>query len=215
MTRRKRWTMLTSGAIAAVAVLIAAKAPTDKPECEIARDWAEANAARLPTTLEGLSSHSLTYRRAIYVLLPASVQRDLWRTHLASFLGSASTLDAEQRSLVEDAMANIDQYAADTALSHAFHRRARAAFTTEQGAPIFATLGSPPTNPTRPARGLAALSAGCNCELGDSWCWFEWCVDTGRCTVGSGCGTFWTGPCNGTCGAAEEMSSSQPSLGAR
>jgi hypothetical protein len=200
MSSRRRWALFLTGAIALVTGSVAAKLPETKPQCEIAREWAEANLGRLPTTLEDLSKYSLVYRRAIYTLLAPAVQRDLWRAHLASFMSSTSTLNVSQRAIVAEAITNMDQYLADTAKTEAFRRRVLTVFTIEQGKPIFGTLGPVGIGGVSPGPATTTPDVACECEVGDSWCFLEWCNDSETCTRGSGCGTFWTGPCNGMCG---------------
>lgn len=220
---RLRW-MLALPVVATVTVVTGGAAPPP-PElpCTVAARWVESHRALLPTTLEGLSSYPMLYRKAAYRALTTTQRRAVWREHLSTFLGPASPLNARQQASLRGIMTRLDQYVDTTRQSRAAQRRdgltsmqLRVQFGDRLARAMFATLGPSDPEPNelvaKALRQTGALRASdpkasiqhpnCACS-GAS----DWCSGSSTCngsnieciTSGSGCGTFWCYSCDGLC----------------
>jgi hypothetical protein len=195
--------------------------PSEKPECEIAHEWAIAHRGTLPTTHAEISKYSLIYRRAIYSELPEAARAALWREHLSSYAGSDSPLNQGQKALVAEAIANIEAYwsgPAGKARLKLLEPRLHAAFDKQLGKEVFATLGTPepPRSPEAATatvgtfrslfRGASTIVLpNCSCSTDSDWCGGTTiCVDTNTCDWTTiGCGTLFSYPCDGKCSYLE------------
>lgn len=159
-----------------------------------------------------ISALAMKQRKAAFRSTSTVDKSNLWRTHLALFLARRSDLNELQKEIVLTAMSvatpRVFELRADRTALHALEDRAIVAFTREDGAKIFATLGddAPATtsnvdqgNPA-PSRTVANLqtngtgpytrwahisSAGQDIELdkGDCVCSrdSDWCPIYGHC----------------------------------
>jgi hypothetical protein len=193
-------------------VLIGASAPQPEPECVKAEKWVASNRGHLPATLTEFSKFELAYRKAIYHALPRETRLRLWHEQLAHYSRSDS-LSATQRQFVDEMAAALDRVlgSAEEAEFEAINEpRAIQILGKPLARQVFANLGvGVPNPPSIVAPGSAALS-GCECNTSDDWCSDGPTAPPRKCYAGgtcitpteSGCGWWWSQPCNGYCGAA-------------
>ena len=173
---------------------------------------------------------TLKERKALFRNASSSQKSELWRTHLALFLDRPD-LNERQKQIISTAMslatAEFFEVPANTPAwktkvrvpLRALENQILAAFSLEEGAKIFATLG----DNTKVGRGpLTPGSVSLNrinywrlrdsavqdppsgppCECSTE---SDYCPITGYCGAAncsptqSGCGTIWSYPCNGAC----------------
>lgn len=189
-----------------------------------------------------ISTLTLKKRKALFRNASSNDKSDLWRTHLALFLVKRPELNEWQKEIILAAMslarpacfelrANNPAWQARVGEPlRSLEEQIVVAFSLEDGAKIFATLG----DDTEPANGRASEAGsvllnsinyrqGSDSSLNDQWTYSrfagqgialegsscecstasDWCPIGNGCTTGSctatqsGCGTFWSYPCNG------------------
>jgi hypothetical protein len=215
-------------ALVLVAAVPTVNAFLDKrPLCERAASWVAAHASELPSDLDSLSELPIAYRRAAFAALSPQQKADLWRAQFAQRATDPAFTPEQQRFIARLQQATTaalfgNDEAANAART-AIAQEARAVMGNGEAKALVAMLG--PEVALRPRSRLsmgvaasewlrnavtvAANGGGlppvpCNCERGDDWC-APWptsptmsCVQA-SCVPGSGCGTFWGGPCDGEC----------------
>ncbi len=77
----------------------------------VAQRWVEANAHRLPTTLEGFAEFDLARRRAIFRAVSSKTRVRYWQQHLDKVLVENRGLTDRQRSFVVGEKARLPEYA--------------------------------------------------------------------------------------------------------
>lgn len=185
-----------------------------------------------------VSALPLRERKALFRNASSRSKSDLWRTHLALFLVKRPDLDEWQKEIILAAMALVTpEYFEVRPNSPAWKTKVRdplrsleqeilGAFSFEDGAKIFATLGDDSDSAKRTVNPWGSVSlnsinyrqpsdsgpytynqfAGqdmavggpCECSTDDDWCpMFRYCSGTNCSPTQSGCGTLWSIPCNG------------------
>lgn len=194
--------------VGAAAALLTGRIPVAAAashEPSAAEKWVRDNRDRLPKTYAGVVTHDLAHRRAIFAELSAGERADLWREHLRDYLAAHPGLSASQRQVVDSALAlssRESMFAAPMTPDSPLHRRqdelrkaAIRAFGKDEARALLATLG-----PAAPS----AAAGDCACNCWSDYCGGS-CVCCGDCDQcwcacsDSGCGTFWTWRCEGTC----------------
>jgi hypothetical protein len=181
--------------------------PTDE-DCASVAAWVAHNADNLPTEYDHLAQFSVTYRRAIFHALSPAARNSLWQQHFQRYLAAHPTLSPEQVAFVKMAQSRMspmlfsdDQSMAPskelTAVASELESRATTLFAESEIHALLANLG--PIAVSEPSvEGVA-----CECSRSS-----DYCSNRGsgyRCTASncdyksSGCGTFWSYPCNGIC----------------
>lgn len=110
--------------------------------------WVESHADELPTTLAELSVYPTAFRRVIVNFVSPERRTSFWQEHLRTFLGPDSTLNADQRALVEETIERLpDIFASSQVEGQAKMRpledRMRVLFARDQAAAMFAMVGPP------------------------------------------------------------------------
>jgi hypothetical protein len=188
-----------------------------------------------------LSALPLKERKAAFRNASSNDKTNLWRTHLALFLVKRPDLDEWQKGIILAAMSLVTPaYFEVRADSPTWKLKVRdplrsleqeilGAFSFEDGARIFATLGDdtdaakrthtpwgsvslntvnyrergdadPYTHNRFSRQDLPAQRGSCDCSLSSDWCPISgYCNSTGCSGTQSGCGTLWSYPCNGEC----------------
>lgn len=192
-----------------------------------------------------LSSLPLKGRKAAYKIASASDKSGLWRTHLTFSLLRHPEFNEWQKEIILAGMLlttpdyfDVSSNSPDWKLkvrepSHALERQIAVAFSREDAASIFATLGDNTESAKRgPANAGSALlssinhktfsdprsyrqwtpsryssqdieleqqSGACQCSTSSDYCPIWGYCRPGVCQMQSGCGTFWSYPCNGVC----------------
>jgi hypothetical protein len=202
---------LAAGVVAAGAIM--AKTSPAQAMAEQARGgaraWVEANKGRLPQRYDEFVRHPMAHRRAIFAELTPEARSRLWIAHLRDYATSHPGLTARQRTALDQAVALV----ATTALfapggrSADLRRRAdhvaedvRQVFGNDEAVALVATLG--PAESADTARPMAAAARPeCSCSQGDDWCSRAgtWCDGIDCVRSDSGCGSWWSWPCDGLC----------------
>ena len=184
-----------------------------------------------------ISALPLKKRRSSFRNVGPNDQSDLWRTHLALFLVKRQDLNEWQKAIILSAMSLatpefFQTRSTDSAWktkvrdpSRALEAQIVSAFSLEDGAKIFATLGddedlakssasvflnrinykplsdSGPykqwTN-TRFAQEMELERSSCQCSTESDWCHMSSSCTGSNCNpTQNGCGTLWSYPCNG------------------
>lgn len=182
-----------------------------------------------------ISALPLKKRKASFRNALATDKSDLWKTHLALFLVKRPELNEWQKAIILSAISlATPEYFAIRSTDSAWKAKVRDpsrfleaqilnAFSFEDGAKIFATLGEDselanigasvflksinykPTGPykqwthTRFDTQEMALDRGsCQCSTDSDWCQMSSSCNGSNCNpTESGCGTLWSYPCNG------------------
>jgi hypothetical protein len=188
-----------------------------------------------------ISALPLKKRRSFFRNASPNDKRDLWKTHLALFLVKRQNLNEWQKTIILSAMSlctseYFEIRSGDPLWKTKVRDPARAleaqivnAFSMEDGAKIFATLGDDadlvkssasvflhrtnykPLSDSGPyKRWTLSKFAGqdvelergsCECSTESNYCpiWKANCSGGGCGWAHDGCGTFWSYPCNGVC----------------
>jgi hypothetical protein len=188
-----------------------------------------------------VSALPLKERKATFRNASSTSKSDLWRTHLALFLVKDPKLNEWQKEIILTAISLVSPaYFEVQSNSPAWKEKVRTplrsleqeildAFSFEDGAKIFATLGddaqaakrtlgsfmlsninykqfsgSGPYNDRTHNRfasqDMLAERGPCDCSLDSDWCPISGYCNASTCSsTQSGCGTFWSYPCNGVC----------------
>ncbi len=173
------------------------------------------------TTLDLFSRCALPDRKVAYAKLPLVVRRDLWRSHLGSFLSTSSQLSTRQRERLQFFASRLDLYvvaAKDTAAARSAMKRdgltpreLKAVFGDSLARAMFAILGPDERvdghtvgeAPRVAENGLRKATPYCNCSVVSDWCCHGECKAGNCIVVENECGTLWTFQCNGTCGPVQ------------
>jgi hypothetical protein len=211
---RKDFLRFAAGAAAAAGLVAFGKTPAFADpvrRAQRADAWVAANLDKLPRDYDGFAPFDVTYRRAIYQVLPASDRGRLWAEHLKRRGAGLSPLSAEQASVLDRAMALAGDERNFTAAGgqpqHASLEQLRtasiAAFGLDEARALLTTLGPEPVGDA----GTLACPA-CNCATASDWClstccrgWCGYSYKNCECSYNGGCGTFWSYDCNGHCGS--------------
>lgn len=213
-------------ALLSTVALMAASAPSPKPECKVAAEWAAANRAEIPKTYEAFITMPLAYRKAAYNVLPAAERRQLWTVQLSRYLAPSSGLSEADRAMVRETIQHLAEYVDPNTGQAAIARdhlteRAQRQFGMKRAKAMFAMLG-PESGPTRDvavnqasifgatmdilitaakAVGLVSAHQGpnCSCSVQSDWCGSSSHCTGGGCVTVSGCGTVWAYNCDGLC----------------
>jgi hypothetical protein len=169
-----------------------------------AQTWVASNKGNLPRNYAAFTASSMAIRKAVYEELRPDERRQLWRDHLRTYHARRASMTDDQRAVLDRAIELADKESLFSgALEDGLRReldtlgeRAVAAFGKEEARAMLATLG--------PA--VREEDGSCDCNTNDTWgC--DSCLSVGPCATswctctGSGCGWFWSKPCNGRCDA--------------
>ncbi len=186
-----------------------------------------------------ISALPLKNRKASFRNSSANDKSGLWKTHLALFLVKRPELNEWQKAVILAAMSlATPEYFATRSSDSAWKAKVRdpsraleqqivTAFSLEEGAKIFATLGDDSALAKNSASVFLKInykpldagpykewadsrfprqdleleqSASCGCSLQSDWCSFWRVCSPGSCSSApDGCGTLWNHPCNGVC----------------
>ena len=188
-----------------------------------------------------LSALPLKERKAAFRNSSSNDKSNLWRTHLALLLVKRPELNEWQKAIDLSAVSLVTPEFFDVRSSspawkvkvrdplRALEQEILGAFSFEDGAKIFATLGDdtdaakrtltpwgsaslntinyrersapgPYTHNRFSTQDLPAQRGSCDCSLSSDWCPISgYCSSTGCSGTQSGCGTLWSYPCNGEC----------------
>jgi len=110
------------------------------------REWLARHPEALPRTLSDLVPFPMEFRRVMVGEVARETRVRLWREHLESFLRADSPLTAAQRQVVSDTIPNLHALFAapapnPTALE--WEQKIATAFTRQEAAHVFASLGPP------------------------------------------------------------------------
>lgn len=185
-----------------------------------------------------VSALSLKKRRASFRNASSNDKSDLWRTHLALFLVKRPELNEWQKQIILAAMSlatpeYFEIRSSDSAWKAKVREPSRSleaqivnAFSFEDGAKIFATLGDDadlakssasiflksinykPLSDSGPYKQWAHIRfagqemelerSSCQCSTQSDWCHMSSSCSGSNCNpTQSGCGTLWSYPCNG------------------
>jgi hypothetical protein len=184
-----------------------------------------------------ISSLPLKNRKASFRNASANDKSGLWKTHLALFLVKRPELNEWQKAVILAAMSLVTpEYFAIQPTDSAWKAKVRdpsrlleaqilSAFSLDDGAKIFATLGDDaelaksstsvflksinykPLSDSGPykwthsrfeGQEMALERSSCQCSTDSDWCHMSSaCTGTNCSPTQSGCGTFWSYPCNG------------------
>ncbi|WP_197093619.1 bacteriocin fulvocin C-related protein [Nonomuraea sp. SBT364] len=208
---RSHFLRLGAGTAVAVGLALTGRTPAfaTAPDSSAAYKWVEANRANLPQAYNDVAAHPMTYRKAIWQASSPEVRSRLWVEQLQRYRTTHPDLTKAQQQVLDDAMAIVSdpgafafgtpEAAAARARSEGFEESATAAFGHHEALGLFATLG--------PADSAISADAGCGCSVTSDWC----SNDGSRYCCGyvfsgcgcersdSGCGRFWSYPCDGVC----------------
>jgi hypothetical protein len=185
-----------------------------------------------------VSALSLKKRKASFRNASSNDKSDLWRTHLALFLVKRPELNEWQKEIILAAISLVTpEYFEVRPSNPAWRIKVREplrfleaqivnAFSLEDGAKIFATLGddtelakssasvllrsinykqlsdsgsyNPWTHSTFGGQDMELERSACQCSTESDWCpIYGYCNGTNCNPTQSGCGTLWSYPCNG------------------
>jgi hypothetical protein len=168
-----------------------------------AQEWVAQNMDNLPRNYPAFATSSTAIRKAVYEELQPHERRQLWREHLRTYEARRASMTNDQRAVLDRAIKLVDKESLFAGPPRdgldeldALGEQAVEAFGKEEARAMLATLG--------PVE--SAQDGSCDCNTNDVWgcdsclavgpCQSSWCT----CTS-SGCGWFWTKPCNGRCDA--------------
>ncbi|WP_460751176.1 bacteriocin fulvocin C-related protein [Nocardiopsis oceani] len=184
--RRPRLPGLIAGSMVVVSLALAGRTPAlARSDHALAREWVEANRARLPRDYDEFAAHPLVRRRLVFSELSPDARRDLWLEHLRRYERAHPRLTPAQREVVDLARGMLsDRLVFRDGLDPARERELRglavSAFGTEEAHALLATLGpdEPDPHATNPAK------------RGRCGAW-EPCLSKGCREVPFTCGTAW------------------------
>ncbi|WP_241758520.1 bacteriocin fulvocin C-related protein [Myxococcus landrumensis] len=160
--------------------------------------WVDANADRLPTTLEDVSRFPTEYRRAIQVALAPEQQVSLWKEHIRQYMSTHPRMNARQVAALEMVLAALQPQFYTTGASPALQRAQAAvgeAFSPEEARLIVATLGAPEAPGAE-----GSFAPLCECSQSSQYCGSFACRAYSCRQQASGCGFLGGYRCNGLCG---------------
>jgi hypothetical protein len=171
---------------------------------DVASAWAKEHIGSLPTTLEGVTTYSVVYQKAIMAALPPATQAAIWRDHASSFL-TDTRLDAGQRAELVTIVGGFDSLFAKPSPeeSRELSEKAVKVFGKAMAGEIFGTLSGPRAK-------MRGAGAGCDCSLEsdycdtitgpDGYCFPISVIPILACDASNyGCGHLWLQSCNGIC----------------
>jgi hypothetical protein len=184
-----------------------------------------------------ISALPLKKRKASFRNASANDKSSLWKTHLALFLVKRAELNEWQKAIILAAMSlATPEYFEIRSIDSAWKAKVRDpsralegqivnAFSLEEGAKIFATLGDDadlakssasvflnrinykPLSDSGPykqwtsrfeGQEMALERGSCQCSTESDWCHMSSSCSGSSCSpTQSGCGTLWSYPCNG------------------
>ena len=171
-------------------------------ECELAEEWVATNLDKLPTTLNAISEHSITFRRAIFRELDTRVRISLWREHLAAVAHDVTS--SEQRLFLVRVSGELDGLlsgAEPPSELDVLVEQARAILGEDLARRAMGVLGPEPEPVAAAAEdGSVAPQVLCSCSTVSDFCPIPSKCLAGACvTRPRGCGWFWFYACNGLC----------------
>jgi hypothetical protein len=200
MVGRKQFFRLAAGvAVAAGMVLGGRTSASAESEATRARAWVAANRGRLPQRYDEVAALPLEHRRAVFAESSPQVRTQLWLDHLDRYQATRPDLGRKRADVVARARAlvprvfsgNRNASAADLAR---LKDDAVATFGPAEAGALLATLG--------PSSGPRQQSEDCTCANLDPFCFPLLICSNSPVSCNyddSGCGTFWTWPCDGLC----------------
>ncbi|GGP83197.1 hypothetical protein GCM10010140_10080 [Streptosporangium pseudovulgare] len=214
MLARRRFFRVGAGAGIAIGIVLTGRAPALADEIGRAEKWVAANRDRLPKTYEKFSTHSITYRRAIYHELDPAVRQRLWADHIANFRSAHPNLTDQQQAV----LAKVDAHVAEL---RTFTTRVREkvdpgderllqemieAFGQDEAIAAVAILGPADKSAAETANsGDAGVLVTCECSTMYDLCYWptganKVCSQLPSCSVTyDGCGLLYKYACNGMC----------------
>jgi hypothetical protein len=216
--------MISKKTLPCLALLVLALVSTSTlaaaaPNCVQAEAWIADHRASLPGTLDEFLKVPEAYHPFVFNTLSAEVKSALWQAHLERYLAQHPKLSTPQVNLVERALdlasrpSTFSTSKADplweTLVNQPIQELRQAfgeAFSQQEAAAILGRLAGPDVMRRQileidPASGKAVLQ--CSCSTASDWCspspYRCYTTNPSCSSTSSGCGTFFTFACNGTC----------------
>lgn len=168
-----------------------------------------------------LSTLPVREAKAVFRNASSNDKSALWQTHLALFLVKHPELNERQKKIILAAMSLatpefFERRPSDTAWKtkvrdplRSLEEQIASAFSRKDAVKIFATLDDDTefANCSATYAGPVLLkninyqrAPSCTCSTKSDWCPISgYCSSTSCSPTDSGCGTFWSYPCNGDC----------------
>lgn len=200
---RRRWYISAIAlTIAAPLLLTAGARMRARGSCgTVEANWVAAHRGHLPATLSELARYPISYRRAIYRVLPVRTRVGLWRAQFSSVIRKGS-LTAAQKVFLMRFRRNLNRYVspdADENRLEALKEQGEVLFGRNRFIDIFENLGSPEASEASAISGLTPSLGDCNCYNDADCGGLAYCANTG-CAIGlTGCGIVHNEPCYGQC----------------
>jgi len=195
--------------------LCVSASPAQEPGCRQIDQWVKEHKATLPGNYDEFVASPSLYRRAIFAALPADVQGKLWIAQLEKYRADHPELNADQLSVVQDALdllVSPDFFAIrpGTVLWKArvsrplseLRKSAEAAFGRDAAQAVFGQLGGTPEGAfelTRAGGLPVKATPPCNCSQVSDYCGSGTFCAAITCVRQTGCGTLWRYACDGLC----------------
>ncbi|GLY80194.1 bacteriocin fulvocin C-related protein [Actinoallomurus iriomotensis] len=213
---RAQFLRFGAGAGVAAGLVLAGKVPAfADDENQAALAWVRKHSKNLPHAYENVIKYPLRYRRAIFNASTVNVRRDLWMEHLVAYRKAHPNLTKQQSAVIDRAWFMLEDSASTFAAKPsrsteqklaALHKDAVAAFgNNNEVHTLLGALGTAAAPSAKPAARTEAAAAP-DCPCFDSEDGSQDFCNSGNCTVigacvyqPTGCGVFWTHPCNGSC----------------
>jgi hypothetical protein len=110
------------------------------------RAWLHEHPEALPRTLDDLAHYPMAFRRVMMGVVSPEVRAELWREHLATFLGSDSPFSPEQRELIAATIPELASLLAAPApnpVMTEWEGRMSTVFSRQEAAQLFMLIGPP------------------------------------------------------------------------
>ncbi len=188
-----------AGFLAVAGSLMMTKPPSGGGGSEDPHFWVEANKDRLPRSYDEVITHTIPYRNAILLAVPAEVRAQLWTEHMNRYRAEHPGISADQTEVIDRAVALVSTlFVLGEDVSDEVQRLeevAKQAFGRDEARALLSTLGPPDSEVT-------AQQVLCDCSVRS-----DYCPDGTGCKPGAGgcetvvdsCGTFRAFDCVGLC----------------
>jgi hypothetical protein len=222
---RKGFLNLAAGVAVAGGVLFAGKTPAfakANQATEAMNRWLATNRGRLPQRYDDLMTFPDSYRKAIWGQLNPSVRSQLWLERFARYRAAHPNLGDRQVAVLDEMVGFVgqpasferDRLATVAPRMEALAQAAIEAFGTDEARELLTRLGPEPSADQVPTVALPdGTIAICSCSVESNWCvancyhWtacdcnciYSYCRGIGCLATTSGCGNFWSHPCDGRC----------------
>jgi len=173
-------------------------------DCTVIHAWVRTHHETLPTSYRELVRFPVAYRRVIFDVLSPAAKSSLWQQHFSTYLITHPRLSERQVAVIMKLRAHaaiaFEDAPGREAVAILEHLRAEAAelFGPDALPSLIAHLGPENISDAEPT--LVSAAATCGCNRTDDWCtWGMRCKITSCTGTTSGCGSWWSKPCNGLC----------------